>query len=315
VNLQHLKYAVEVERHKSISKAAEALYLNQPYLSKAIRELEGEVGIEIFHRTSRGVIPTPEGEEFLAHAKDILSHVEEVEDLYRIKRQDIYRVEIAVPIACYISQAFVSFVKELTDRPQMKVDYYETSTMTAIERVVEHGSNLGIIRYQDSYEAYFLRYLESKDLAAVPIWQFSYHLIMSKDSPLAARAQVDPADLEPLIEISHGDPTVPTLPVSGLLEMKRREQSKREIVVYERQSQFELLCDLPETYMWASPTPRRVLDAFPLVERECPMPDNQYTDMLIYRKGYRLSREDQLFIEQVHAAVAALQSEGKPEKT
>ena len=307
MNLQHLKYAVEVERFQSISRAAEALYLNQPYLSRAIRELESELGIEIFLRTSRGVIPTKQGAEFLDHAREILAHVEEVEDLYKVKRKEVYRFEIAVPIACYISQAFVEFVRELTGRPLMKVDYHETNAMAAIDRGVEHSSNLGIIRYQDHFQDYFLRYLDSKDLICTPIWQFEYHLIMSLSNPLAQRETVTAEDLEPLIEISHGDPAVPTLPVSVLMEMRRREQSRREIVVYERQSQFELLCDIPETYMWASPTPRKVLEGFPLIQKRCRLPDNRYTDALIYRKGYRLTREDRLFIEKVRAAVAEFQ--------
>ena len=313
MNLQHLKYAVEVARFQSISRAAEALYLNQPYLSRAIRELEGELGIEIFRRTSRGVIPTEQGEEFLARARGILDHVEEVEDLYKVKRKEILRFQVAVPIACYISQAFVAFARELTGRQMMKADYYETNAMTAIDRVADNQCNLAIIRYQDHFQDYFLRYLDSKDLICTPIWQFEYHLIMSRESPLADREPVTAGDLEPLIEISHGDPAVPTLPVSVMLEMRRKEQSRREIVVYERQSQFELLCDLPETYMWASPTPRRVLEMFPLIQKRCPMPENRYTDALIYRKGYRLAGEELLFLEKVREAVAEFQGEGAAE--
>ena len=313
MNLQHLKYAVEVARFQSISRAAEALYLNQPYLSRAIRELEGELGIEIFRRTSRGVIPTEQGEEFLARARGILDHVEEVEDLYKVKRKEILRFQVAVPIACYISQAFVAFARELTGRQMMKADYYETNAMTAIDRVADNQCNLAIIRYQDHFQDYFLRYLDSKDLICTPIWQFEYHLIMSRESPLADREPVTAGDLEPLIEISHGDPAVPTLPVSVMLEMRRKEQSRREIVVYERQSQFELLCDLPETYMWASPTPGRVLEMFPLIQKRCPMPENRYTDALIYRKGYRLAGEELLFLEKVREAVAEFQGEGAAE--
>ena len=313
MNLQHLKYAVEVARFQSISRAAEALYLNQPYLSRAIRELEGELGIEIFRRTSRGVIPTEQGEEFLARARGILDHVEEVEDLYKVKRKEILRFQVAVPIACYISQAFVAFARELTGRQMMKADYYETNAMTAIDRVADNQCNLAIIRYQDHFQDYFLRYLDSKDLICTPIWQFEYHLIMSRESPLADREPVTAGDLEPLIEISHGDPAVPTLPVSVMLEMRRKEQSRREIVVYERQSQFELLCDIPETYMWASPTPGRVLEMFPLIQKRCPMPENRYTDALIYRKGYRLAGEELLFLEKVREAVAEFQGEGAAE--
>ena len=65
-NILHLKYAVEVEKTGSISKAAENLYIAQPHLSKAIRELEGSLGAAIFNRTSKGVVPTKKGEGFFA---------------------------------------------------------------------------------------------------------------------------------------------------------------------------------------------------------------------------------------------------------
>ena len=114
MEIQHLKYALEVERSKSISKAAEKLFVSQPFLSKAIRELEADIGIDIFNRTSRGVIPTKKGEDFLARAKEIMAMVDETENAYKSQKPETYNFEIVVPIACYISQAFVEFVKELT---------------------------------------------------------------------------------------------------------------------------------------------------------------------------------------------------------
>ena len=69
MNLMHLKYAVEIARTKSISKAAEVLYMGQPNLSRAIKELEESLGIVIFNRNSKGITITPEGEEFLSYAK------------------------------------------------------------------------------------------------------------------------------------------------------------------------------------------------------------------------------------------------------
>lgn len=73
MNLLYLKYAVEVARTTSITKAAEALYMGQPNLSRAIKDLEEELGIKIFKRTSKGIVPTEEGEEFLGYARSILS--------------------------------------------------------------------------------------------------------------------------------------------------------------------------------------------------------------------------------------------------
>lgn len=83
MNLQHLKYAVEVEKTGSITQAAENLYMGQPNLSKAIKELEGTLGVILFKRTSKGVLPTAQGKEFLRYAKSILDQVERMEELYR----------------------------------------------------------------------------------------------------------------------------------------------------------------------------------------------------------------------------------------
>lgn len=308
MDIQHLKYAVEVERARSISRAAEKLYLSQPFLSKTIREMENEVGFSIFSRSSRGVVPTKKGEEFLARARELLAGFEDLESTFRVRRNETFHFEITVPIACYVSEAFVGFVRELADRELMRIDYRETNTMSTIGHVADGDCNLGIIRYQSNFEEYFLRYVESKDLIAKPIWEFEYHLVMSRLNPLANRETVTAADLKDLIEISHGDPTVPSLSASTMLEMKRREASRREIVVYERQSQFELLCALPETYMWASPTPRSIFDTYPLVQKTCDTPENHYKDVLIYRKGYRLTAEDRLFIQKVNQVVDSFRS-------
>ena len=88
MNITHLRYAVEVEKAKSINKAAENLYMGQPNLSRAIRELEEELGITIFNRSSRGMTITPEGEEFLSYAHRILEQVSEVEAIYKTKKHD-----------------------------------------------------------------------------------------------------------------------------------------------------------------------------------------------------------------------------------
>ena len=79
MNIIHLKYAVEIEKTRSISKAAENLFMAQPNLSRAIKELEESIGIAIFNRTPKGITVTPDGEEFLHHARKILRQVEEME--------------------------------------------------------------------------------------------------------------------------------------------------------------------------------------------------------------------------------------------
>lgn len=301
MDIQQLKYAVEVERCGSISRAAEALFVSQPFLSKAVRELEDSLGLELFNRSTRGVSPTKRGAEFLAEAKELISAMEELENSYSPRRRTGYEFELCVPIACYISHAFVSFVKALDAGVDLHADYHETNSFSAIGHVENHDCNIGIIRYPVSEDGYFRRHLAARGIISRPIWDFDYHLVLPRSSPLAEKEALVPADLRGYVEISHGDPAAPGPGAEG-----SEKRAGRGIVVYERQSQFELLCSLPETYMWASPTPRSVLETYPLVERECPRPDGRCRDVLIYRSGYRLTQTDQLFIEKVDETVREL---------
>ncbi|MEG1603495.1 MAG: LysR family transcriptional regulator, partial [Cloacibacillus sp.] len=106
-NIQHLRYAVEVERTGSISRAAENLYMGQPHLSKAIRELEEDMNITIFNRTTKGVAPTPQGERFLEYARNILAQIDELESLY--KPSGARSFSISLPRASYAAAAFAKF--------------------------------------------------------------------------------------------------------------------------------------------------------------------------------------------------------------
>ena len=113
MNLQHLKYVAEVAKTNSISKAAENLYMGQPNLSRAIKELEDSLGIIIFERSKHGITITPDGEEFLMYAKRILHQVDEVESLYKNAKTHKQRFSICVPRASYISEAFTRFASSI----------------------------------------------------------------------------------------------------------------------------------------------------------------------------------------------------------
>ena len=97
MNILHLKYAVEVAKTKSISKAAENLYMGQPNLSRAIKELEESLGITIFDRTPKGITLTPQGEEFLQYARRIISQVDEVEQMYKNRASGKQKFSVCVP--------------------------------------------------------------------------------------------------------------------------------------------------------------------------------------------------------------------------
>ncbi|MDR1621664.1 MAG: hypothetical protein LBS00_04750 [Synergistaceae bacterium] len=107
---------------------------------------------------------------------------------------------------------------------------------------------------------------------------------------------------EEYIEIVHGDTNVPSL-LKGKRLSHNGEGVKKEIAVYERGSQLELLRRVPTTYMWVSPMPKEVLPIFGLVQRKCDMPKKYQRDLLIYRNGHNFTDEDIKFISELKKAV------------
>lgn len=299
MNLQHLKYAVEVEKTGSITQAAENLYMGQPNLSKAIKELEGTLGVILFKRTSKGVLPTAQGKEFLRYAKSILDQVERMEELYRSGGEGRLYFSAAVPRASYITHAFARLLAGLDQAQQLDVNFKETNATDAIHSVAERESKLGVIRYQTIHESYFQNLLEDKAIYVRPLWDFTYQVLFSKNHPLANAATFTPDDLQKYVEILHGDVTVPSLSVMGRARPQEDLHAKKKIRIYERGSQFDLLCQVPDTFMWVSPMPQAVLDRHGLVQRRCDVIDFRMRDVLIYPEGYRLSALDEAFVQQV----------------
>ena len=296
-NLLHLKYAVEVEKTGSISKAAENLYMGQPHLSKAIRDLEESLGIAIFNRTSKGVVPTERGEEFLGYAKNILRQMDEIESLYKSGNPTKQRFDLTAPRASYISHAFSNFVKTLDLGKQISVNYRETNSAASIQYVAQSVHNLAVIRYQVIYEQYFQNAIEERDLRSELLLEFDHVIIFSKNHPLAKRAVIDADELSDYIEIVHGDISVPSLPTVEARKIAKDQEHKKTIAVYERGSQFELLSRVPLTYMWVSPVPQELLTLYGLVQKPCKTSRNRCKDLLISRKSYHFSEEDKQFIK------------------
>ena len=100
MNISHIKYAVEVARLGSLNKAAESLLTAQPNISRSIKELEADLGITIFTRSAKGMVLTPEGEEFIGYAKNILQQRADVEMLYQKGAPRKQKFSISVPRAC-----------------------------------------------------------------------------------------------------------------------------------------------------------------------------------------------------------------------
>ena len=298
MNLLYLKYAVEVAACGSINKAAEKLYLDQPNLSRTIKELEGSLGVTLFQRSARGMKPTPEGEAFLRQAKTVLHQVDALEGMFRTGEGAKLRFSLSAPRASYIAAAFSAFSRTFTEEESVEVYYKETNAMRVVKNVLEGDYKLGIVRYAECYDSNYKQMFRDKRLAFELVTEFRYQLLCSAVSDLAGKSPVTSADLADKIAVLHADPYVPALPTE---EVRKEEapESPRQVYVFERASQFELLAENPATYMWVSPVPAEWLARYGLVQKACPEGGRLYRDMLIYRKDYTLSAADRAFLSEL----------------
>jgi DNA-binding transcriptional LysR family regulator len=302
VNLQQLRYAVEVARVGSISKAAKNLFMGQPNLSKSIKELEEEVGQPLFYRTVQGVQPTKAGRDFLGYARSILSQMDSLTNLCRQDVAPASPLFVCVPHASYISHAFSRYAAQLAaDGGTLNLDYRETDSMSALHAVAAGEAQLGIVRCQNAHTDYFQTLCAENGLHAELLWQYYMVLLMSEEHPLAGMREIPYNLLRQYTEIVHGDLT-PVLPAEQPNTDGLRHSESR-IAVYERGSQFDLLRRVKGSYMWVSPVPFSLLSREELVQKPC-RTETVYQDIVIYRPP--LSACGQEFFHMLQDAIAEL---------
>ncbi|MBQ8868274.1 MAG: LysR family transcriptional regulator [Oscillospiraceae bacterium] len=298
MNVLHMKYAVEIAKAGSINKASEVLLIAQPNLSRSIKELEADLGITIFDRTAHGVHVTADGEKFIGYAERILNQIDHVEEIFKSDNAVKRKFSISVPRTSYISDAFTEFTKKIGSEA-VELFYKETNSSRAINNILHADYNLGIIRYAENYDKYFEQMLEEKGFVGELVTKFNYVITTSRHSPLASLKKIRFRDLQPYIEVAHADPYVPSLSLAQVKKEELPDNTTRRILVFERASQFEVLSENHETFMWVSPAPDKLLKRYDLVQKECDENKKIYKDVLIYRKDYKLSELDRLFISEL----------------
>ncbi len=298
MNLLYLRYALAVASNGSINKAAEKLYMDQPNLSRCIKDLEASLGVSIFTRSTRGMKPTPEGEEFLKYAEKILNQVDAVENMFRKDYSEKRRFSISVPLASYVSEAFTSFASKLPKDGSYELIYKETNSVHAIRNILESDYKLGIIRYASQYDKHYKEWLDNKGITYELLNEFHYVLLVNENSPLAEMPEIHYSDLSDKIEIVHANPYVPSL---SLADVKKEDlpEVDKQIFIFERSIQFEMLAKDPQTFMWVSQCPPDVLQRYGLVQRKCNENRKTYKDVIIHKADYMLSDLDKEFITEL----------------
>ena len=189
MTLQQIKYALVIAEAGSLNRAAELLYISQPSLSSAVRELESDTGITIFMRTSRGVTPTAEGEEFLSYARQVYQQYELLTDRYTGKGSHKRRFGVSAQHYSFAVDAFVKTVKQY-DTLKFEFALRATKTMDVIADVGSSKSEIGII-YKSSYnEKVIDKMLKVNDLEFTSLIRCRAYVYVWKDHPLAGEKSI-----------------------------------------------------------------------------------------------------------------------------
>lgn len=298
MNILHMKYAVEVARLGSLNKAAEALFVAQPNISRSIKGLEAELGIEIFNRSAKGMVLTPQGEEFIGYAKHILKQIEDVELLYKNGVQKKQHFRISAPRASYISEAFARFSTGISS-DFSEIVFKETSSKTTIEDILNNECQLGIVRYSKEYDRLFKELFDEKGLSYEMVSEFSCLLLMNKNHPLASKKAIYSEDTLKYTEAVFADPSVSILPFAKTMKNDLQFTGEKQIFIYERASLFDLLSENNELFIWVSPVSSKLLERYGLVQRRCEDNTAVYKDVLIYRSEHRFSEPEKAFITEL----------------
>lgn len=195
MTLQQLRYIVEVSKCSTISKAAQSLFLTQPTLSKAIKDLEEELGICILERGSSKTRFTAEGTELLCYAKQLLEQANQIENRFINKAVEKKRIAISTQHYVFAVKAFIEL---LNSEKSSDYEFYfrESKTYEIIDDVFNKKSDIGIIFFSDSTSRYLTRLLSSKEIEFTPLKNFTPHVFIRAVHPLAKNSKITMKQLE-----------------------------------------------------------------------------------------------------------------------
>lgn len=206
MTLQQLRYVVTVADTGTISGAAKELFVSQPSLTNAIKELEEEMQITIFNRTNKGIIVSNEGNEFLAYARQVLEQVNLLEEKFLNVTKQSPRFSVSTQHYSFAVNAFVDVIREFGGN-QYDFTLRETQTYEIIEDVSRLKSEIGILYTSSKNHEVIMKIIKQNDLEFKELFIAKPHVFISSKHPLAKRDVITLEELEdyPYLSFEQGD--------------------------------------------------------------------------------------------------------------
>ena len=241
MTLKQLQYIVTVAETGNITEAAKRLFIAQPSLTAAVRELEKEYGFSIFIRDNKGVQPTPEGDEFLGYARQVLEQAKLIDERYTGSHKGKQRFCVSAQHYSFVVEAFVELLKECNS-DKYEFHMRETQTYDIIDDVAHLRSEIGILYLNNFNETVIRKTLRDNELTFKKLFTAKPHVFIGKNSPLAKKRSLSLADLKPYPRLSYEQGNHNSFYFSE--EILRTVDCDKEIVVCDRASLFNMLIGL-----------------------------------------------------------------------
>ena len=292
MTLQQLKYIVTVAETGNITEAAKRLFISQPSLTNAVRELENEMQVTIFNRTNKGVVVTNEGDVFLSYARQILEQVGLLEEKYLNVKERRPRFSVSCQHYSFAVNAFVDVIKAF-DANQYDFTLRETQTYEIIEDVSKLRSEIGILYVSSKNEEIIGKLLKQNDLEFQELFVAKPHVFIYSKHPLAERENIALEELEeyPYLSFEQGEYNSFYFSEEILSTLDR----KKNIKVRDRATLFNLVIGL-NGYTVSSGVISRELNGENIIAK--PLLVDEYMRIgIIRQKNMPLSRYGVLYIE------------------
>ncbi len=202
MTLQQLRYIVAIAEAGTLSGAAKELFVSQPSLTKMVRELEREMGIQIFDRTNKGVSLSREGEIFLGYARQVLEQADLLESRYKNTSGGKQEFTVSTQHYSFAVNAFVDLIKEYGG-DTYDFSLQETQTYKIIDDVAHMRSEIGILYYNDFNKAVLQKLFKANDLIFQELFVAKPHVFLNASHPLADRSVISMEDLAPYPYLSY----------------------------------------------------------------------------------------------------------------
>ena len=206
MTLNQLKYVITVASCESMNEAAKTLFISQPSLSASIKKLEEELGIELFHRTNRGIVTTSEGAEFVGYARQMIEQYQQIESKYVRKENVRKKFSVSMQHYSFAVAAFVELVKQF-GMDEYEFSVKETRTSEVIADVRDLRSEIGILYLSDFNSKVLSKIFRENELEFHKLLDCHICVYMSKHHPLADREELTLKDLEeyPCLSFDQGE--------------------------------------------------------------------------------------------------------------